>query len=144
MSELTKEQCEEIREREKLATAGPWRIGNGDEGWFWGFLVADTVIDDCPDDKPSPAVLADFNRHVRYEANSSFVAHAKTDIPNLLDTVASLRAKLENTQVEHVAALKRLASAYERWLDDFIADSELGTAIGRELDAVLAKLEAKQ
>ena len=112
---MTPQELKDIEARANAATPGPWRCGNGDEGWFWGFLVADTVADGCPDDKPSPAVLADFNRHVRYDANIAFCARARSDIPNLLAYIAALTERLRAVEAERDEArsgVKKSAEAY--------------------------------
>ena len=56
--------------------------------------------------------------------------------------IARLTALLAEAREERVEAAKRLSKQAARWLDDFIADSELIDAINGELAAALAKLGA--
>lgn len=56
--------------------------------------------------------------------------------------IARLTALLAEAREERVDAAKRLSVQAARWLDDFIADSELIDAINGELDAALAKIGA--
>ena len=90
---LTTKECQEIRERADKATKGPWAQNADDAsaieheyGLFYWQLSA----------------------HVDESHNASFIAHARTDIPALLDTVDELRAKLADlaewcAELEHCA-----------------------------------------
>lgn len=66
----------------------------------------------------------------------------------LMERAEKLRAELQRKDAaltmareERVEAAKRLSRQAARWLDDFIADSELIDAINGELDAALENLE---
>ena len=139
MSELTKEQCEEIRGRVEKAPPPPWEAVGQDlvrDGRYMDYVGSDDDGEPIGEVCGGPERLAEGEHSV-----IDFAAHARTDIPALLDTVASLRAKIAEAQEERVEAAKRLANQAARWLDDFIADSELIDAINGELDAALENLE---
>lgn len=78
---LTEERIAEIRGREKVATQGPW-----------GNMLA-LVISGEKD-----IAVAQYSRGVTRDeqrANAAFIAHAREDIPTLLDEVERLRAENE-------------------------------------------------
>ncbi|OQV53338.1 hypothetical protein [Bacillus velezensis] len=76
---LTKDQLEEIRQRADAATEGPWRIGkqspNGlnNIGTIGGLLTAQTTDED----------------------DAKYIAHARRDIPVLLDHIEELQGKID-------------------------------------------------
>jgi hypothetical protein len=82
---LTQEQLEAIRQRAENATPGPWK-----EDDVTGALVSD-IGEDVAVFDAGPYIYA----HDRTEANMEFIAHARTDIPSLLDHIAELEAELE-------------------------------------------------
>ena len=63
------------------------------------------------------------------------------DFPALLAHMQAQQAMVAEAREERVEAAKRLSRQAARWLDDFIADSELIDAINGELDAALENLE---
>ena len=83
---LTGERLAEIRGREKVATQGPWVA---DEHSFCVDLGYN------PDHKRTHGYREDEQR-----ANAAFIAHAREDIPALLDEVERLRA--ENEQLKEM------------------------------------------
>lgn len=89
---LSNQQLDEIETRANVATDGPWtESGIGDYGWGVG----------------SPAehiVEADDSEQGR--SNAAFIAHARTDVPLLVDEVRRL-------QTENANAVDRLLPAWE-------------------------------
>ena len=133
MSELTKEQCEEIRGREKLATRGPWNCACNatfDQRWYG---IGAPQADDGADDLGRVVCMTRARETgVNGLENAQFISRARQDIPALLDTVAALRAKLDEAK----AALR------------MIADRRGNFGSGIKLKGIaheaLSKLEAKQ
>jgi hypothetical protein len=80
---LTQEQLEAIRQRAENATPGPWKWSGQTEGGFipQGAYLGDTLI-----------LLGD--HYENYKEDATFIAHARTDIPALLDHIAELEAEL--------------------------------------------------
>jgi hypothetical protein len=142
MSELTKEQCEEIRGREKLATAGPWE---------WWRYEGDKFAKLTGGKKP-PKYVGPWTTLARImdgdcltAADKDFIACSRYDIPALLDTVASLRAKLEDAK----GALKYYAEKKTYYCTVYDpASGEMVAPVladdGARARAAIAKLEAKQ
>ena len=77
---IKQEQIEQIRKRCEAATPGPWRVP---EGYSWRVAEGDTYICNM------------FGRQdLQDSENAKFIAHARTDIPLLLDEIDRLRAEL--------------------------------------------------
>jgi hypothetical protein len=78
MPKLTQAQLESIRQRVENATPGPWQIATTTDGAYVldtdGMIIAATV---------------------ERTEDATFIAHARTDIPALLDHIAGLEAELE-------------------------------------------------
>jgi hypothetical protein len=74
---LTQEQLEAIRQRAENATPGPWEIATTTDGAY--VLDTDDMI-----------IAATIER----TEDATFIAHARTDIPALLDHIAELEAEL--------------------------------------------------
>lgn len=99
---LSDERLAEIRARVDAAAPGPWRESE---------TVADRGADQwyvLPPADYSDLILArgfsdDLPRDARALANRTFIAHARTDIPDLLDEIARLREAL--AQVPEVCRL---------------------------------------
>jgi hypothetical protein len=89
---LTVEECEEIRKRADKATPGPWMAASdGQQAWpTWDWPNHREVADRHEEKR-----VALCNRGA---SDTRFVAHARTDIPDLLDTVAALREQLADCQ----------------------------------------------
>jgi hypothetical protein len=84
---LTQEQLEAIRQRAENATPGPWEtceISKLSHAKWFGVLGGDS------DDS-----LIDIGVDTLNENDATFIAHARTDIPALLDHIAELEAELE-------------------------------------------------
>lgn len=73
MPRLTQEQLEAIRQRAENATPGPWQIATTTDGAY--ALDTDDMI-----------IAATIER----TEDATFIAHARTDIPALLDHIAEL------------------------------------------------------
>jgi hypothetical protein len=74
---LTKEQLEAIRQRAENAAAGPWDIFEG------GYVVQGDGM-----------ILGNPVAKCKNDEDATFIAHARTDIPALLDHIAELEAEL--------------------------------------------------
>lgn len=89
---MTQEQLNEIKARAEAATPGPWEVEKDSDvkdidfgpilDWPWRIWG------------PDQAPLIDFSGgcDVRSE-DAEFIAHARTDIPRLLEEITSLQAK---------------------------------------------------
>lgn len=87
---LTQERLEAIRQRAENATPGPWILSPekcGPEGQ--GVYEAESFGHICEVGDPYP------RGNNRPQENMEFIAHARTDIPALLDHIAELEAELE-------------------------------------------------
>ncbi len=91
---LTPEQCAEIAARAEKATKGPW-VYDGmhfeiqtpyrpDGYWL--------IVSECRG-APHEEYQCDQFGH-QFNPDYDFIAHARTDVPNLLRTIAALRAEL--------------------------------------------------
>jgi hypothetical protein len=85
---MTPEELAAIRQRCEKATPGPWCVGKG---------VYSDLIDTVGD--PHRGLIAsvddeDCDVHREAAHNRRFIAHARTDIPALLDEVGILRGAL--------------------------------------------------
>lgn len=139
MQMLTDARRAEIRARERAATPGPWKWTNGS----WGSLHDDggeTVIGSWVDED---SVLHSLEVDPG-PANAAFIAHARADVPDLLDeNEALIRANAR------LASLCKLACAAGRELYSKLGDAvhELSDndhelkSIESRLRSELAKLE---
>jgi hypothetical protein len=110
MTHLTDAELDEIRERAEAATPRPWFVrfldddyaanligvstveDRGDEGPRWPDfsgrdLIAGTLIQ-----FPIPYVGIE---DTRWHENAAFIAHARMDIPRLLDEIQELRRQID-------------------------------------------------
>lgn len=71
------ERLAEIQERTAAATAGPWNYGG--QGWVFAKASRGDRCGEMAD------LLADLHTH---DEDALFVAHARTDIPWLLDLIS--------------------------------------------------------
>jgi len=86
---LTQGQLEAIRQRAENATPGPWILSPekcGPDGQ--GVYEAESFGHICEVGDPYP------RGNNRPQENMEFIAHARTDIPLLLDHIAELEAEL--------------------------------------------------
>ncbi len=107
MSNGPKTRSEEIRERAEKATKGPWlhdgldRLSE-DEGFFMGVVVHDSEgkFENWIARIPCESESNISEDHPQETADSEFIAHARADIPYLLEINADLLAALEASQAE--------------------------------------------
>ncbi|WP_161605454.1 ead/Ea22-like family protein [Pimelobacter simplex] len=112
-----------IRARAEAATPGPWRVDEiarvwadrDPAGWDAFHIAAchDSVGRACDDD----------------EANAEFIAHARADVPRLLD--------LLDEQRDVIARVQALASEWAHQPTDYDEDTEQQIADGHALLAAL-------
>lgn len=98
---MTKDMPKEIRARCEAATEGPWTPERGDLGldgdarFPTSSLVTVYAYDDCD---IHPLADCSCNHTCREEevavSNAAFIAHARTDIPALLDALETALAQL--------------------------------------------------
>ena len=101
---MTEERLAEIRGREKAATQGPWVFEEPDGKVLLGYTPKEVRVCEsgCLGSIASRFVC-DMHSDWRYTykdkdeplANAAFIAHAREDIPALLDEVERLRAENE-------------------------------------------------
>lgn len=77
---MSPEELRACRERAEAATAGPWRAGS---------VERDAVFIPWPQGMGPERVLLRMNEHYPHDADAAFIAHARTDVPRLLATVAT-------------------------------------------------------
>lgn len=112
---MTPAQVAECRERVERATEGPWMAGDSNEGCWpappqWE-VQSDTWANPhhYPDDELLPEMCLQIEWYGgNTEADASFIAHARTDIPALCATVEALREENE-----------RLRGLLCEWLAEF-------------------------
>ena len=131
---LTETQLREIRERCDAATAGPWEIQHYTN--FLGFSVwaegAGCIAErwyECTQSDPYGSEIV---------GNAQFIAHARTDIPTLLDDLAESQ-NAHQTVKAHMDACRSLLNVPD--------DEVLYEAIKElraERDALKAELEAQR
>jgi hypothetical protein len=120
MPKLTQEQLATIRQRAENATPGPWETGDGYEQSSRGNYVwsVENGVIVCAEQDGTDCVL-DTN-------DATFIAHARTDIPALLEHIAELEAEI-----------KRLHEYYYEKLGEASArEIELRREIDRLKDAL--------
>jgi uncharacterized protein YbaR (Trm112 family) len=84
---LTQAELNEIKERAEKATQGPWGID-------FPLLVCDQC-GNTYEIVQSDVFLAPVVAESKSEADAEFIAHAREDIPNLLDHIAELETEIE-------------------------------------------------
>ena len=123
MSKLTDEQLNEIEARCEKATKGPWTFEKSCCGSsVWLDVVSGPHSDELfsgetmmPEHEVPPSSRAAVRvQQEQIEANLEFAAHARTDIPALIDSLKAARA--EAGQLEYVAKLNKNEAEYQRGL----------------------------
>lgn len=89
MTDMTDERLAEIRARVEVAAEGPWVI-DGD------FLVSNDG---------APIADGRYFHEPDYERNLKFIAHARTDISDLLAEIGRLNERIDNL-AEEITALR--------------------------------------
>ena len=106
MPEMTPERLAEIETRCNATTPGPWEYENIDDGMCMNADVVRTCGDGAVDDFPLDGPYEDKERIVaitllqaprfasiadnRWEENAQFIAHARTDVPDLIAEIRRL------------------------------------------------------
>ena len=97
MTDVTAERIREIRDREQIATEGQWDIFLGS-----GMHVCTAIGVNQPDYKVTficdcaPDWMVESNLGVKdHRPNMNFIAHARDDIPWLLDYISYLEEELK-------------------------------------------------
>lgn len=128
---------DEIAKRCEAATPGPWHINYTDDQQFMCMTLVTTTDDLVPDwhngdrpDKYDPRVivcgtLVQSPRYVdvadeKWDENALFIAHARTDVPNLLAAVREL--KEENERLRKLPAAVTQPDEYWEAVRDDLRD----------------------
>lgn len=143
---LTPEELAAIRERANAATEGPWlyrphkmddwgtvRISDAEEPYF----VARAQAGGPTDYAAHRAAGTD-----PYERNGLFIAHARTDVPRLLDLIEALRAENERLTKER-DAFRDAGKAFVEKLGARLVSANDALAASQERERVMREaLEA--
>ncbi|WP_304019994.1 hypothetical protein [Desulfovibrio piger] len=145
---MTQEELEKIRKRSDAATPGPWVSEDGGYDVCLGYKPSHIRIgwwsgdheEDCNADNRRVCELSD-GEHNNYknkeemQANAEFIAHAREDVPALLDEIERLK-KVSRYLAERIAFLdewklgislcKVKECAIQSWLDE--ANREVSNA----------------
>ncbi|MET1027700.1 MAG: hypothetical protein ABWY00_11070 [Dongiaceae bacterium] len=79
----------DIAERSAKATPGPWQVLTEE-------LVDAAWINAAGPDDDLPIALFDYRNGDENKANAEFLAHARTDIPRLLEALREARQRIEH------------------------------------------------
>lgn len=111
---------QEIRDRADKATPGPWRVvAHGEQDCLArreitaGKHIMIARVD-CV-----PGVAADFDR------DYAFIAHARTDVPRLIDAVAEITDALEAAITEVQRRCPRLCDYGGKYMPSGISDNDV-------------------
>lgn len=126
---MTPEERQAIRERAEAATPGPWHAG---PSYYEGPLVSYvagahvSVHPEASDDRQEGV------------ADAEFIAHARSDVPALLDDIDRLEAEKAELEAEQDALVERLRTTGDRcsctvppYCDDCAADLALVTRLAK-------------
>ncbi|MFV8250225.1 hypothetical protein [Bdellovibrio bacteriovorus] len=103
---MTKQQLDEIKQRVEAATEGPWMVTKADD---FPQLYKLPLYKGCcglENDEIKTAICYPDGR--MNESNSDFIAHARTDIPALLEHIESLQGQLNTEKKHHSEAVSKL------------------------------------
>jgi hypothetical protein len=81
----------EIEAREKAATPGPWKLDRNFHCYIWGPQMQ-MVADDGMDEEGTLTRMRGVGANLPLKDNGEFIAHARTDIPALLQEIRRLTA----------------------------------------------------
>ena len=126
------EELQAIRTRTEKATPGPWKYRP--EKWDdWGWVRAGEYIiarvTDCKDFTNEEFDLHRLNHTDPYINNAQFVAHARTDIPVLLDEIERQRQRLQKAGqlIYRAIPARGDLDEMEKWYrdrDEFLQESK--------------------
>ncbi|MFE3452780.1 hypothetical protein ACFXJ8_28030 [Nonomuraea sp. NPDC059194] len=104
---MTEEELRTIEERANAATPGPWHLCLLDDAWATNLVAISTTPHvDSPrwpawdGQKMVAATLVQFpERYIdikdaRWDENADFIAHARSDVPRLVEEIRRLRTLL--------------------------------------------------
>jgi hypothetical protein len=107
---MSESELEEIANRASCATPGPWHVRQLDDDWAQSLVAVSTVPDTghserWPDFDHTTILAATLVQHPRYvdiaderwDENAIFIAHARVDVPRLIDEVRRLRRLLSKS-----------------------------------------------
>lgn len=132
---LPREERDAIRARAEAATPGPWvvnvkertvrSLADGYDGTEWGGTI---LYDDSCGERPIPG-------------DAYFIAHARTDVPALLDALDAAEAENERL-VDEVATAEILADSMQHFADVAERVESQNNALVAERDAARAEVAA--
>jgi hypothetical protein len=127
---MTNEELQAIRERCEKATPGPWRTVGKKPGYEVEMIVAGDYADEG-----EPDLVVEVWASADNKADAEFIAHAREDVPKLLDEVKELReindwlrkenAKLSNglhEVCEEVSYLRAVLDEYKKCEEEYASD----------------------
>lgn len=110
---LTK-KLEEIKERCEKATEGPWADYVYRDRLFVKHNPENNSVFDICTMTPQNYKLSDLSEKYTYENDAKFIAHARTDVPMLLEVVESLIKTIEHsTTIDLKNGLDLIVQRYE-------------------------------
>ncbi len=113
----------QIRRREQRATPGPWRWADWDKSPLDPGPPEPYTLEAPPETWPGwpgllpkvgNRILTDGTREISHK-DREFIAHARMDIPFLLELVARLKLELTKLQAERMLDDKRQEEVREPW-----------------------------
>jgi hypothetical protein len=109
MSEMTDQELLEIQERADEATPGPWFVRHLDDDYAANLMAVSTTFDEPVESGPrwpgfsagdivAGVLIQNPIRYVdiddgKWDDNAAFIAHAREDIPRLVEEVRRLRSQ---------------------------------------------------
>lgn len=144
---LTEDELREIRERAEKATAGPWTFSpqEGEPGHCYQAQVwnQDGHSIAALEPTPLPASVLTLSDELKADADAAFIAHSRTDVIRLLDTIKADRAEIgrlrnahETSQANAEFLGKQLVSQTEELRDQLSSERCAKIARGRLRDAL--------
>ncbi len=91
---LSQEELQVIRERVELSTLGPWKSFNDN-----------TIVQSSTDNDGYRMEIGKIRRHRYYQVDADFIAHAREDVPKLLDEIEKLQTHALAAQVDEFLKL---------------------------------------
>ncbi len=125
---LTADDLEAIRDRANAATVGPWEVWDEAEYGEYGGIAYKYLagVQVAPAARVNTAIFRyDDEYNGEMLENAQFIAHAREDVPSLLDEIAALTTERDQARAEADAAMGE-----HRWSTRWI--TEESTAIATE------------